>query len=376
VIDALSSLHPATAFMIVTGQGTSVAPSRIRSNAAVSSLVTKPWDVGDLAEKLELAYRLHDRRAQAHRAQKHTEISVLVVEDSPSDALLLSEHLKGIASVRVTMVSTLLEATTALHNSDFDVIFTDLTLPDARGVDTVLRLRSASPNAAIVVCSGIDDQAMTLQLVHLGAHECIAKETLDQRVVSRALMLALERKAFELRLARLAYYDPLTGAANRAGWQERASYAVERAARRLDRVAVGVLDLDGFKQINDRLGHDVGDSLLQEVVTRLQRLIREYDMVARLGGDEFGLLISDLSADVAVSEIGARVQRELAKPLSLGGEEYPGIRASLGISVFPDNGESLSALVKSADAAMYQAKALGECGWAIATGRGLPSRNP
>jgi len=361
VIDALWNLRPETVFIILTARPEAFQRRRLAATGSVASLVSKPWDHDDLATKLESAFALHERRA-LHSGPTETRpgSSVLVVEDSVSDAQLLQHYLSLIPGVTVALAATLAEATRQLHERPFDAIFTDLSLPDAQGVDTVLRLRAACADAALIVCSGVDDEALQLQLVHLGAHESLNKSDLTLAGVARALRFAKERKNVELRLARMAYFDPLTGVSNRAGWHERTATLLGRATRQQERVAVLMIDLDGFKGLNDEFGHDTGDAVLQEVAGRLQRMVREYDIVARLGGDEFALLLSDLSKDFDPEAFGARVCEELARRLVLPGGAERCVGASIGVALFPDHGRSISALLRIADAAMYQAKAHGK----------------
>jgi len=162
-----------------------------------------------------------------------------------------------------------------------------------------------------------------------------------------------------------AYYwatrDALTHLPNRAMFEERLELTMKLAARAHRRVAVGFMDLDGFKQVNDRYGHAAGDELLTRVSQRLQQAMRESDTVARLGGDEFALLLENLDASVAAEFLRDRVHRIVCAPLvldaTLGGA--PAVvrpRASIGIALFPDHAGTREALLKQADASMYAAK--------------------
>jgi diguanylate cyclase (GGDEF)-like protein len=360
VVEAIHGLSPLTMFVIATSESRGRLPMRSRGRPWVSSLLMKPWNTDEVVAKIGCAQRLYERRAASRSGVAASALSVLVIEDSPTDALLVRHHVSSVEGASVVVVPSLSAATVALHDTSFDVIVTDLSLPDAQGVDAVLRLRSAGPGAAIVVSSGIDDDALVLQLLQIGAHEFLAKSELTSDRVRRALTQAVERKRFEVRLARLAYYDALTGAANRAGLSERGAEALERAARRNERVAVFLLDLDGFKAINDQLGHDAGDALLQGVVARLHGLLRAYDIVARFGGDEFAMLVTDVGPDLAVEELAARILASLRVPFAIAGHESMEIRGSLGVAIFPSHGEQLSALLKAADAAMYEAKRQGK----------------
>lgn len=169
-----------------------------------------------------------------------------------------------------------------------------------------------------------------------------------------------ELKENERKIRHLAYYDPLTGLANRRLFQDRLSMAIAHAHRSGNKLALIFVDLDRFKRINDSLGHEAGDTLLKAVSERILLGVREDDTVARLGGDEFVVMLSDLGqADVAVTA-ARRICEAMNEPLELGpGAEPMVVTCSLGISLYPDDGETMEELVRNADSAMYRAKDLG-----------------
>jgi diguanylate cyclase (GGDEF)-like protein/PAS domain S-box-containing protein len=144
--------------------------------------------------------------------------------------------------------------------------------------------------------------------------------------------------------------DPLTGLANRRALERTLEAALARAASRGRSVGVLMLDLDGFKAVNDRHGHAAGDEVLREVARRLQRSVRERDLVARLGGDEFVVVLTDLGA---VPDSVDRVESALAEPFA--GTEAP-LRAAVGVAVYPGDGATVADLLDAADRAMYAAK--------------------
>jgi diguanylate cyclase (GGDEF)-like protein len=152
-----------------------------------------------------------------------------------------------------------------------------------------------------------------------------------------------------------ATHDPLTGLPNRRHFLEAAAASLERARARRHRVAVVALDLDGFKAINDRFGHRVGDIVLEAVAGRLTAAKRGADFVGRLGGDEFGLLLNRVDSATAAAEIAERLIRELERPCVVHGFPLT-VRGSFGISLFPDHGDSVETLFNHADVAMYGAK--------------------
>ena len=165
-------------------------------------------------------------------------------------------------------------------------------------------------------------------------------------------------KRAELALAHQAVHDSLTGLANRVLFMDRLSQALARMEREPGRLAVLFVDLDHFKEINDSLGHEVGDRLLCDVARRLEAVSRRVDTVARFGGDEFVMLCDKLAAEEDVRIIAERVVRALSRPYLHEGSELP-VSASVGIVVAADPYSATDAMIRDADAAMYQAKARG-----------------
>ncbi|MGV3740686.1 MAG: putative bifunctional diguanylate cyclase/phosphodiesterase [Burkholderiaceae bacterium] len=165
-----------------------------------------------------------------------------------------------------------------------------------------------------------------------------------------------ERKRLEERLTRQAVTDHLTELANRNGFKASLQTSLERARRSGKCVAVMFIDLDHFKRINDTLGHDVGDHLLQSAALRLKESVRAYDVISRIGGDEFTVVLGELddAADAAV--IARKILTELRKPFTLKEGTEITIGASIGISTFPECGNDVDVLMQAADVAMYQAK--------------------
>lgn len=169
--------------------------------------------------------------------------------------------------------------------------------------------------------------------------------------------LALEREEARARIRQLAFYDELTGLPNRNLLLAQAEQAIARAEPERKRVAVLFLDLDRFKQVNDTLGHPIGDALLRDVAQRLRRLARATDIVGRLSGDEFVMLMPDFEHG-RLTTAAEHVLVALAQPFSVGGITLnPSV--SIGISVFPENGRDMDTLLRHADMAMYQAKTAG-----------------
>lgn len=169
-------------------------------------------------------------------------------------------------------------------------------------------------------------------------------------------------KEAQQRTEYLAYHDVLTGLPNRLLLSDRLRQALASAERRQHKLALCYLDLDGFKQVNDALGHAAGDLVLQQVAQRLQAGVRAHDTVARLGGDEFVLLLSPLADTSELQVVLLRIRAELARPADLAGigiDQPLSIGASIGVALFPDDGREPEALLARADHAMYEAKTRG-----------------
>lgn len=376
LIERMSPMFPTTAFVLLTGLPELDLRSSRAVDGAIASIVQKPWDDDGVAATMKLACDLHRKRAAQARSADGAEArpaGILLVEDNPADAdlltALLERELDGTDFVRV---GRLTQALACLHERQFDAIFTDLSLPDARGFDAITRLQAAAPATPVLVVSGLADEELALQAVQLGAQDFLVKEGLTTRLVLRALRHAQERKRAEQRLVQMAHYDQLTGLANRNTFHEQLSRAVTRARRRGGRFAVMYLDLDRFKAINDTLGHDAGDALLEEVGRRLQSTVRDYDTVARLGGDEFAALIDDLESDEILDDLCERMLAALRAPVLLAGQSIR-ITCSLGVAVYPDAAGTPTELLKRADTALYEAKRTGRDGFARSTsGRAGP----
>jgi diguanylate cyclase (GGDEF)-like protein/PAS domain S-box-containing protein len=418
--------------------------------------------------------------------------TVLLVEDNPGDARLLREMFneQGPVDTQLTHVACMADAEKYLAAHPVDIVLLDLGLPDARGLETVRRARTAAPHVTLVVLTGLDDESLAAQSLQDGAQDYLVKgqnETYGSaRGLLRALRYAVERKALEEALfaekewaqvtlnsigdavictdisgnvtflnvvaekltgwtryaaaGRLlnevfrvmdaacsetalnprvapvlqisaerlssnrilmrsdggvipiedcvapihdregqvtgtvivfrdvsaaramakqmmlsAQHDFLTGLPNRMLLNDRISQAIALVPRSKGKIALLFLDLDGFKYINDSLGHPVGDKLLQSIAKRLVGCVRGSDTVSRQGGDEFVVLLSELKnvEDAAISS--RRILKAVAEAHSIDHHDLH-ITTSIGVSIYPDDGQNAEALIKNADTAMYQAK--------------------
>ncbi|MFW5425995.1 MAG: EAL domain-containing protein [Methylophagaceae bacterium] len=167
-----------------------------------------------------------------------------------------------------------------------------------------------------------------------------------------------EQRDKDEKLLKLASIDSLTGLPNRSVFNDRLEHAIHQSHRKAVRLAVFFLDLDRFKHINDSLGHKAGDNLLCEVANRLKECVREGDTVARLGGDEFTLILEDIRSIQFVAKVADKVLNVISEPYIIDGTEVS-VSPSIGISLYPADGQDSDVLLRNADAAMYHAKESG-----------------
>ena len=178
------------------------------------------------------------------------------------------------------------------------------------------------------------------------------------RYAAAEIAAATERLRAQRQLQHMARHDPLTGLPNRALFHDRLDSALARARREQAQFAVLYIDLDEFKQVNDSLGHAVGDALLQEVAQRLTACVRESDTVGRIGGDEFLVLLNSVHAPEQILHVAEKIRCSVAQPCVLSGHRVS-VAASIGIACYPAQGEDGQLLIQRADEAMYAAKKAG-----------------
>jgi len=292
-----------------------------------------------------------------------TPLRLLLIEDSESDALLVVHELNRAGfTVHSERVQTAEGLTDALERGHWDLAIADYTMPQFSGTAALQLLRQHDPDMPFIFVSGTIGEDIAVAAMKTGAHDYIIKGHLKRLgpAVQRELREARgrqSRKLTEARLEHMAYHDSLTDLPNRVLLHDRLQQAILAAQRGREPMSLLVLDLDGFKAINDSLGHHAGDVVLQEVANRLQARLRDVDTVARLGGDEFALLLPRTDADGAI--LAARkILLDLGRPLLVNGHQAF-IGGSVGIACFPEHGANADALLQRADIAMYVAKSGG-----------------
>jgi diguanylate cyclase (GGDEF)-like protein len=282
--------------------------------------------------------------------------TVLLIEDNPGDARLIREMLmEGEDPLfRLDCVGRLSQGLEYLETRGAGLILLDLSLPDSLGFETFLRVYAHSPKVPIIVLTGHDDQSVALSAVKTGAQDYLVKGKLDRELLLRSMQYSIERKRYQEQLEFQANYDALTGLPNRNLLHDRLKQSVF-AQRYVRSIGVVFIDIDRFKFVNDSLGHNTGDKLLQRVAERLSQSVRDGDTVARLGGDEFILILNDQTGEEFIYRAMQRIISRVAEPIVLDGQELL-VTCSAGVSLYPQDGRDVETLLKNADAAMYRAK--------------------
>lgn len=296
-------------------------------------------------------------------------IKVLLVEDSDLDARLAVDNVQladaeGLFTFE--RARTLSEALELVDSTSFDCILLDLNLPDGSGVENVETLASAAAGVAIVVMTGLQDEATAIAALKLGAQEYVAKDKYDGESLVRIMRHAMQRNSLlrEINAQRdqeylAASHDPLTGLANRKLFEDIAQRAQAVAQRKGTDMALCFVDLDGFKPVNDRHGHAAGDNLLVRIAQEMQLTVRDADTVARVGGDEFAVLITEFATGEDTRQqaesVASRIVDRITGITQMDGHAIS-VGASVGVAMYPAHGSELSQLLVNADMAMYAAK--------------------
>ncbi len=238
-----------------------------------------------------------------------------------------------------------------------DVIMLDFEHAPAICSELLAAARSHDCHTPIICLALEADEALDQSAIRQGAADYLLKNDLDPRSLERSIRYAIDRKSTESELARLAHYDLLTGIPNRLLFNDRLDRALQRVDRGNIPFALLYIDLDGFKSINDKFGHDKGDLLVQGIAKRLTGCIRRIDTIARIGGDEFVALLERVSSTNDVVTIAQKVIDVVTEPFDIG-EMNVRVGCSIGIAVYPDAGTDAKTLLRHADMAMYEAKGI------------------
>lgn len=284
-------------------------------------------------------------------------IRVLLVDDDEDDYIFTRDLLQDALYTNYELDWTT-DGRVALEDSvskHYDVALVDYRLGEERGTDILRSAQEIGVSIPFILFTGDNSVEIDREALEIGASDYLVKSEITVPLLDRAIRYAIERKKSEAQLLHLAQYDSLTGLLNRASFHAQLISSIAQARRSGDDWGLFVLDLDGFKSVNDTLGHPVGDGLLRMVAVRLRESLRDSDIIARLGGDEFAIIGSHLNAVGGAAEVAGKIVSTLSAPFTIQGEHVQ-VGASVGITVFCIDGESADQLMKNADLALYDAK--------------------
>ncbi len=289
------------------------------------------------------------------------ELHVLLVEDDDEDAFIFMRHMDQLANyhAHIEHAKEAEEAWARLREDDYALIFLDLNLGGASsGMDLLRRLSEDGVDVPVIVVTGSGNELKAVEAMKSGAYDYLVKDSLNCDLLDRTIRHALERHALEReraamvrKLAELSITDELSGLANRRYLIQRLEEEVARSERTGHLFAALMVDLDHFKLVNDRHGHQVGDEVLKQVAQALRATVRGSDFVGRYGGEEFCVVLPDTYGHGAHD-----VAEKLREAVGALPEPVPTI--SVGVAFWkPD--DSAGDLLRHADLAMYEAKRRG-----------------
>ena len=288
-------------------------------------------------------------------------IRLLLVEDDDEDVMIFSRYVRRMRTYDVDLVrvSGVEEVNGALGDKGFDIIVSDLNLgAGLNGLDLLQELQTMGDRTPCIIVTGAGDETKAVDAMKKGAFDYILKDRLSPDLIERTIRSSLERYALKeerdammRKLAEMSTTDALTGLANRRKLMERLKHEIARATRSGRPLALLMLDLDHFKDVNDRLGHQKGDEVLRRCAEVAQRNVRKIDLVARYGGEEFAIVLPE--SGLAAARTAAERIRSRMEAL---GEGMPTV--SIGLVLWQP-GWTSDDLLARADKALYGAKARG-----------------
>ncbi|MEN9314272.1 MAG: hypothetical protein RIS35_665, partial [Pseudomonadota bacterium] len=289
----------------------------------------------------------------------------LIADDDPAFRLLLNAALTRLG-FEVTITADGLSALERALERRYDLVVLDVLMPGADGFEVCKALRAmpAYRQTPILMATGLDDHVSVGRAFEAGASD-FERKPLQLNLLGHRIMFLmksaenlreLEQKRIELEFS--ATHDLLTGLPNRSGLMRHLSSRIAADAARGRHTAVLYIDLDGFKGVNDALGHPFGDRLLREIVERMRAALPERYLLARVGGDEFVLVVDAMTTQKDAETVAGEVMSAFEAPFILEKYEFP-IGASIGICTHPVHGSTVDELIRNADLAMYRAKRLG-----------------
>jgi diguanylate cyclase (GGDEF)-like protein len=322
---------------------------------------------------------------------------ILIVDDISDNRTILVRRFER-RGFEVVEADSGLRALELIAGQEFDTVLLDVMMPGIDGIETLKRIRSQKSASAlpVIMVTAKSESENVVDALNLGANDYVTKpvdfavalarvntqiarrqaelalseanENLEKNVADRTQLLRdlyqklkaemAVREESDARSIYLAYHDPLTGLSNRLLFKEQLDAALKDGAETPNSIAVLFVDLDGFKDVNDSLGHSVGDLLLKSIASRIRDVLPAADRIARLGGDEFAILHMDAGQPAAAIALAEKIIEVVSRPTAIEGYDVT-VSASVGIAVADLGNATAENILKSADIAMYGAKAAG-----------------
>lgn len=286
-------------------------------------------------------------------------INILIINDNADETKRIKSYLSLIDEfvLEVTRVTNFTHSKQVLANGLVDVILFTLIYPYMDSLEVLREIAISYPNLPIVLITEICSQEISLSAIKFGAQDCIIKDHINQHSLFKSIVFAIERKNMEIEMKYLANHDPLTGLPNRRLFSDRLTRGMKRLFRKTDQLNLGILllDLNDFKNVNDRYGHQIGDQVLMMISDRLKIRLRQNDTVARIGGDEFVVILEGIDDEDIGMFVAKKLLEIISQPIEIENHQIV-VTASIGISYYPIHGKEVDDLLKKADLAMYKAK--------------------
>ena len=296
---------------------------------------------------------------------------ILIVDDREANTALFTQMLSNAGFKFIQSTTNPDEVCDLYRENNYDLILLDLQMPSMDGFAIMECMKKNLDESYLPVLAVSAQPAHKLRALQCGAKDFITTPFDVPEMLIRVhnmLEIRLSHQAARnhgKKLESLALKDPLTGLANRRLLADRLSVALVNARRNKCAMAVMYLDLDGFKQINDTLGHAAGDALLKMVAGRLLATVREQDTVARLGGDEFVIALWQVHGKGDATAVAKKMIEAVSQPYLIEGKSVT-ITTSVGVSIYPEHGRDEEQLMKRADRALYAAKRSGKNAYQVA----------
>lgn len=286
------------------------------------------------------------------------QLKLLLVDDDAEDLFFL-KRLLAKSGIRhdILVANSVDQAFEKLHQTP-DVVLLDYCLGDQTGFDLLTRMQKSGCNLPVIMLTGFEDSELDQQALNSGVADFLPKRHVNPAMLNRSIRYAHRDHMRLQQLEYLAHFDTLTGLCNRRLFMDRLEHAFEGCKRHHHSGALLYIDIDNFKEVNDAMGHTVGDDLLKVVAERMIGIVRAADTAARFGGDEFVILLEQVSGAQA-HLVAQKLLRMMEEPVCLQQQKII-CSLSIGLCVFSDHSKSSSEILTCADRALYQAKMLGK----------------